>query len=300
MILKVRRFDPSTQRSRYDRFEVRPKPGMTLLGALLYVQDRIDDTLSFRHSCRGAVCGACAVLVNKAPRLACRTQLRALFEGTDKIELKPYPAIAATEPWNPKDEVLVEPLPHLHAIKDLVVDQRRFFHLYRMVRPTFRPSSGLPERELRLAPAVVKELERYTNCILCAACHGACPVVGKNPDYLGPAALARLYRLGIDPRETDLDARLAPANGPNGWWACELVNNCTRVCPKGVAPSLAIGNSQRRLKESGSGSPEPKTRTGPETRNTESQSREDEPGKGDRSSDDAPRSEGADRETPTP
>ena len=50
-------------------------------------------------------------------------------------------------------------------------------------------------------PSAIPELELYTNCILCAACFGSCPVDGKNPEYLGPAALAKLYSFSIDPRE---------------------------------------------------------------------------------------------------
>ena len=59
-----------------------------------------------------------------------------------------------------------------------------------------------------MEPSAIPELELYTNCILCAACFGACPVDGKNPEYLGPAALAKLYRFSIDPREARETERL--------------------------------------------------------------------------------------------
>lgn len=52
----------------------------------------------------------------------------------------------------------------------------------------------------------------------------ACPVDGENPDYLGPAALARLYRFYIDPREKDHDSRLFLAEP--GWWASQFHANC--------------------------------------------------------------------------
>jgi len=104
-----------------------------------------------------------------------------------------------------------------------------------------------------MAPAVVKELEKYTNCILCGACYGACPVVAQNPDYLGPAALAKLYRFAIDPRENQNDSRLLMANQPNGWWACKFYNDCKKVCPKDVPPNFAIGSARLRLQEMGVG-----------------------------------------------
>ena len=69
--------------SNYQVFEVPERPGMTVLDALLFVHDNLDDTLAFRYSCRGAVCGSCGMLINRVPRLACRTQtLIAASAGT--------------------------------------------------------------------------------------------------------------------------------------------------------------------------------------------------------------------------
>ena len=72
----------------YQLYEVPEKPGMTVLDALLYVHDSIDDTLSFRYSCRGAVCGSCGMLINRVPRLACRTQLAKLLQP-ERFHLAP-------------------------------------------------------------------------------------------------------------------------------------------------------------------------------------------------------------------
>jgi succinate dehydrogenase / fumarate reductase iron-sulfur subunit len=190
------------------------------------------------------------MLINKVPRLACRTQVSSLLEGSNVVELKPYPAIESeTEPWKPSEEIIIEPLPHLSVEKDLIVNMDKFFKYYRTVEPVFKPKEAAPEKEYLMEPAAVKELENYTNCILCAACFGSCPVDSKNPEYLGPAALAKLYRFHLDPREAQDGSRLELANFENGWWACEFHTNCKRVCPKGVPPNLAIGKARRMLKK---------------------------------------------------
>lgn len=249
MKLKVFRYERGT--SRYDIFPVEPGPGMTVLDALFYIQGELDDSLAFRYSCRGAICGSCAMLINKVPGLACRTQLSSLLEGKNEIALKPYAAIEVKEPWDKKEEILVEPLPHLPVIKDLVVDMDRFFDYYRDIEPVFRPADPHPEKERLMEPEKVTELEKYTNCILCAACFGGCPVDGEKPEYLGPAALAKLYRFHIDPREPGDDSRLLLADKPEGWWACRFHANCRQVCPKGVPPNLAIGQARIRLQKMG-------------------------------------------------
>jgi succinate dehydrogenase / fumarate reductase iron-sulfur subunit len=220
---------------------------MTVLGALFEAQARYDDSLAFRYSCRGAVCGTCAMLINRVPRLACRTQIEVLIAGNYGPVLSHYALPELTEPWDPREEVIVEPLPHLPVIKDLVVDMSTFFEDYRAILPVLRGKDPVPEKEWPMVPESVRELEQYTPCILCAACYGACPVNGKNPRYLGPAALAKLYRFRIDPREKDGADRLVTADRPDGWWACEFHTNCRKVCPRGVPPDKAIGHARQEL-----------------------------------------------------
>jgi succinate dehydrogenase / fumarate reductase iron-sulfur subunit len=257
MKFKVLRYDPESGEQCYDTFDVTSEPGMTVLDALFAVQSEQDDSLAFRYACRGAICGSCAMLINKVPRLACRTQVARLLDGSDRVELKPYPAIEGGEKWDPAEEILVEPLPHLRVLKDLVVDMDKFFEFYRAVEPVLRPAGEVPEREYRMGQDTVKELEKYTNCILCGSCVGSCPVNSRVAEYLGPAALAKLYRFHIDTREAGDDSRLLQADNPSGWWACEFHANCKRVCPKGVPPNIAIGGARRRLAEIGRTPPGP-------------------------------------------
>jgi succinate dehydrogenase / fumarate reductase iron-sulfur subunit len=247
----IKRHDPATTIESYNIFEVERTPGMTVLDALFLIQDTMDSTLAFRYSCRGAVCGSCAMLIDKVPRLACRTQVADLLGNDEPPHLKPYPALEPTVPHDPSNEVLVEPLPHLPVLKDLVVDMEDFYRKYMALQPMFRPEGEPPDTERPMDPADVSELEKFTNCILCGACYGACPVDAENINYLGPAALAKAYRFHIDPREGDDVSRLLLAHAPEGWWACEFHGNCRTVCPKGVPPILAIGKAKRELEASG-------------------------------------------------
>ena len=247
MNLKVFRYHAGMAEPRYDTFRIQPVPGMTVLTALFAVQERFDESLAFRYSCRGAVCGSCAMLINTVPRLACRTQVQALLEGKLPVQISPLLDQGVIVPWNPGEEVLVEPLPHLPVIRDLVVDMTPFFAAYHALHPVSRPAGARPDKEHPMVPAEVKELEQYTNCILCGSCFGACPVNAKNPRYPGPAALAQLYRFHIDPREKPVPSRLDQADNPDGWWACEFNTNCRRVCPRGVPPDRAIGLARREI-----------------------------------------------------
>jgi succinate dehydrogenase / fumarate reductase, iron-sulfur subunit len=247
MKLKVYRYHDGMTKPRYDLFELEPDPGITVLAALFQFQKQFDDSIAFHYSCRGAVCGTCAMLINKVPRLACRTQVETLLKGGLKLPLEPFPGIEETVEWNPEEEVLIEPLPHLPVIRDLIVDMDKFFNYYKFVEPVFKPTDNTPEKERLMNPDSVPELELYTNCILCAACFGSCTVDGRDPEYLGPAALAKLYRFHIDPREPKGTSRLKIADIPRGWWECEFYGNCRRVCPKNVPPLIAIAKAREQL-----------------------------------------------------
>jgi len=249
MKFKIYRYSKEKKEEGFADYEFETREGMTVLLALFHIQDRFDDSLSFRYSCRGAVCGNCAMLINKVPRLACRTQISKLSDEIDDISLKPFPALENSIAWNPKDTVLIEPLPHLPIIKDLVVNMDKFFKYYRAVEPVFNPGEDEPELERLMDRDKVLELEKYTNCILCASCVGSCPVNSENEKYFGPAALAKLYRFYIDPREQSANKRLELGNSGNGWWGCKFHTNCNKVCPKGVPPNIAIGRARQALKK---------------------------------------------------
>jgi fumarate reductase iron-sulfur subunit len=54
---------------------------MSVLQGLQHIKDHIDGSLTFRWSCRMAICGSCGMMVNGVPKLACHTFLRDLYPG---------------------------------------------------------------------------------------------------------------------------------------------------------------------------------------------------------------------------
>lgn len=222
---RIKRYDPADGLPRTEDFTLEVAEGTTVLEALHRIQEEQDGSLAFRYACRGAVCGSCAMSINGDVGLACRTQVHGL--ETDLVELAP--------------------LPNLPVLRDLVVDLEPFLTKDLAVRPWLSPSGPDPERERLVPPADWSEAEPYTNCILCATCYGACPVPERDPDYLGPAALAKHYRFLADPRDGADAERLALVGGEHGVDACDTVWRCVRVCPKGVPPTKGIIATRERL-----------------------------------------------------
>ncbi len=246
MKFRIARSSEGGRITTYDVFDIDVKPGWTVLDALFKIQDDVDPSLSFRYSCRGAVCGSCAMLIDKVPRLACRTQVR--FVKDEDSKLKPFAAIVnLPKEWEKDSEILIEPLPNMPILKDLVVDMTRFFDVMEEMQLWAEPVDD--EHRRTQSPEERGRIKRYVNCILCALCYGSCPVNAEKPEYVGPAALAKAWRFIVDSRIENTEQYLEAVEGPNASELCDLIMNCVRVCPKDVAPGGAIRKVKNLDKE---------------------------------------------------
>jgi succinate dehydrogenase / fumarate reductase iron-sulfur subunit len=83
-------------------------------------------------------------------------------------------------------------------------------------------------------------------CIQCGACVSSCLSMEADPDFIGPAALAKAYRFVGDPRDAETRERLYDlAQDPHGIYDCTHCFSCIDACPKGVAPMDQIMRLRR-------------------------------------------------------
>ncbi len=215
-IFSIYRFNPG-QSAHYQEYRLTPDKGMSVLEALFHILERQDPTLSFRYSCRGAVCGSCAMYINGRHRLACNTLVESL-KG---------------------EKVTISPLPNLPVIKDLVVDMTSFYEKIEKAMP-FLKTLEARQAEIKQSPKDRERLDIITDCILCAACHSACPVNWTSKSYLGPAVLNKAYRFIADSRDDAGEERLSLVDNEDGIWRCHGIFNCTEACPKKISPADSI------------------------------------------------------------
>lgn len=219
--LQIQRFNPDTDSKPYlKEFTLAAGRDMTVLDALHEVKTVQDGSLTYRRSCRHAICGSCAMNVNGSNLLVCKTPLK---DVVDK-----------------KGRVTIRPLPYLPIIKDLVVDRSSFWEQYMRVKPWLIPPDDPPEKEYRVSPGEVAALKSAETCIMCGACYSACQVIGMNKKYIGPHALLKAFLRVLDPRDAVPAERLADLAGGDGVYRCHTIFNCIDACPKGLNPTEAI------------------------------------------------------------
>jgi succinate dehydrogenase / fumarate reductase iron-sulfur subunit len=77
-------------------------------------------------------------------------------------------------------------------------------------------------------------------CIMCGCCVSECNSMESDPEFLGPAALAKGFRFVGDARDQTAAERLDKLNDEHGIWDCTRCYFCNERCPKGVDPRDAI------------------------------------------------------------
>ncbi|MBI2598484.1 MAG: succinate dehydrogenase/fumarate reductase iron-sulfur subunit [Candidatus Diapherotrites archaeon] len=178
-----------------------------ILDALIFVQEKIDQTLSFRWNCRAGTCGSCTVRVNGVPRLACKTPID--FEA---------------------NEIVIEPLGTLKLVKDLLTDAATQEERLDKIGPWFKPKTS-DSKFFEMFEEEVNDAQEMRKCIHCYACFDTCPVTRIKKNYIGPKAIVNINAFEMHPKDkskriTDLEKE--------GLWNCIMSGCCSEVCPQEI------------------------------------------------------------------
>ena len=157
MEIEVLRYRPEEDNEPWtQRYQVPFTHEMSILEALTYIKDQMDSTLSYRWSCRMAICGSCGMMVNGKPKLGCKTFLRDyISEGKFRLE----------------------PLANFPIERDLVVDMSDFMQKLEKIKPYIIPKEerNLCDGEYLQTPKQLAQYKQFSQCINCGLCYAACP-----------------------------------------------------------------------------------------------------------------------------
>jgi fumarate reductase iron-sulfur subunit len=223
--IEVLRYRPEQEdKPVWQSYSVPFSDDMSVLQGLQYIKDELDGTLSYRWSCRMAICGSCGMMVDGRPKLACQTFLRDHMPGPLRVEA----------------------LAHFPIERDLVVSVDGFVKKLEGIKPYIiaKEPRTLEQGEYLQTPHQLEQFEQYSSCINCMLCYAACPQYGLNPDFTGPGILALLHRYNADSRDGGREQRMEIVNAEEGVWSCTAVGYCSEVCPKHVDPANAINQNK--------------------------------------------------------
>jgi fumarate reductase iron-sulfur subunit len=224
------RYNPQDPGStpRMQRYVLDETENMTLFIALNRLREEQDPSLQFDFCCRAAICGACAMVINGRPGLACKTKTKDL-----------------------PSEITLLPLPIFELVGDLSVDTGSWFReMYDAVESwvhtnkEFNPGA----MEERMDNAVAEDIYELERCIECGCCISACGTARLRDDFLGAAALNRVARFRTDPRDQRTDKDYFEIIGNDaGIFGCMGLLACEDVCPKHLPLQNQLGFLRRKM-----------------------------------------------------
>jgi succinate dehydrogenase / fumarate reductase iron-sulfur subunit len=232
MRFSIYRYNPEVDNKPYMQeydVDIKENNCHMVLDALCVIKNKLDDSLTFRRSCREGVCGSDGMNMNGKNGLGCTTSISSL-----------------------KEPIVIRPLPGLPVVRDLVVDMTQFYQQYENVSPYLQNRDPVPAKERLQSPEDRAKLDGLYECILCACCSTSCPSFWWNPDkFVGPAGLLQAYRFLVDSRDTETNERLADLADPFSVFRCRGIMNCVDVCPKGLNPTKAISHIKELMVKEG-------------------------------------------------
>jgi succinate dehydrogenase iron-sulfur subunit len=219
--LKIWRFDPESGERALREYEVDAPEWACLLDVLDLIKDKHDGTLAYRKSCRMMICGSCGMRMDGRAVLACKERMKPIVDSGH------VPVISA--------------MGNMPVLKDLVVDMGPFWNKIRAVKPWLDPGyDEVAEKERIVSQQQMNVIHKEALCIMCGCCVSECNSMESDPEFLGPAALAKGFRFVGDARDHDDVERLNALNEEHGIWDCTRCYFCNERCPKGVDPRDAI------------------------------------------------------------
>jgi succinate dehydrogenase / fumarate reductase iron-sulfur subunit len=219
--LKIWRFDPQTGERALREYEIEAPEWACLLDVLDLIKDKHDGTLAYRKSCRMMICGSCGMRMDGRAVLACKERMKPIVDAGH------VPVISA--------------MGNLPVLKDLVVDMGPFWNKVRAVKPWLDPGyDEVEEKERVVSQQQMNVIHKEALCIMCGCCVSECNSMESDPEFLGPAALAKGFRFVGDARDHADVERLNALNEEHGIWDCTRCYFCNERCPKGVDPRDAI------------------------------------------------------------
>lgn len=224
--VKVEVFKGENGEGRYVSFDVPRLKSQTVLDVVTYIQRHLDASLAYRFACRVGMCGSCAMMVNDKPRWTCRTHVGEVIA---------------------KDRLKIAPLRNLPHIRDLAADMAPFFDKMQKSGGRFIAGKTVPQQMLNIDPQspARQKVDAGIECIGCAVCYAGCDVVAWKQEYVGPAALNRVWTLVNDERVGDALWHLRQVAEDGGCTSCHSQGTCAVLCPKSLNPSQAISGLKR-------------------------------------------------------
>ncbi|MCH3973208.1 MAG: 2Fe-2S iron-sulfur cluster-binding protein [Oscillospiraceae bacterium] len=215
--INIKRGEAGKSGRRYDCFHIECSENATIAFLLDKINQEAADPVDWECSCRQKMCGACAMVINGRPRLACNTFVR---DTGAKIRL--------------------EPLSKFPLIRDLRVDRSIIRDI--VVKLQAYPAAG--------ADADYEDCERQylaSTCLMCGCCMEVCPSFTGKDNFGSALAVNSMYRTISQEKDPKRKKELKKAYLKTQYRDCAGALSCAAVCPQTLPQASLMSLLNRSL-----------------------------------------------------
>lgn len=201
--------------------------GTTVASALLAINDagdyldisgKVVSNIIWECSCLQKKCGACAMIIDGRPRLACESFLRTFAK---------------------KGKVKIEPLRKFPVIADLAVDRSILFENLKLMELWANEEAKYTDR-------TVGQAYEASRCLQCGCCLEACPNFAPGESFFGAAGFVPANRL-LSALSGEEQERIRKQYIKHGYTGCGKSLACALVCPAEIPIEKLLINSNKSV-----------------------------------------------------
>ena len=229
--LIIERQDGPGQPVYEQHFEIPYRPALNVVAALMEIQknpvtqegERVAPVV-WECSCLEKVCGACMMVINGRARQACCALVDDL-----------------------KQPIRLEPARTFPVIRDLMVDRSVMFESLKRIQGWINVDGTWEVKDApRQNPYTAQTAYEISHCMTCGCCLEACPNVGPQSDFMGPAPIVQAYLFNLHPMGAyDKPKRLEALMQKGGITSCGNSQNCVKACPKNIKLTTYLAQLNR-------------------------------------------------------
>lgn len=211
-IIKILRYDKPEKRRYWQSFSYEAAEGESVASALrglsrreglTDIQGNAAKHIKWECGCLQKKCGACAMLINGYPALACDTELAG---GRSTVELAP--------------------LSKFPVVEDLVVDRGVIFENLKKMQIWFDEKADILSQDTERAFDA-------SSCLKCGCCLELCMSFRPDEAFMGNLAMLAMARLVAQLPESQKKRTLG-AYKKHVYDGCDRYNACHQICPAGI------------------------------------------------------------------
>lgn len=224
MLVKIRRQETKDSEPYWQSFYYNGERNTTvsaMLDVLNYEDDLFDTEgrparrIRWECSCQQKMCGACAMVINGVPALACETFLNRF----------------------PGEILTLEPLSKFPVVSDLIVDRS-------IISENLKNAGTYLGEYRKTRPKDYPQLYATARCLKCGLCLEVCPNYHRGENFFGANFANESYLLSA--QTADRGRELVESYAEHFAKGCSKALACVKVCPMEIDTLTSIARLNRK------------------------------------------------------